>query len=247
MNVVIELFTKMRNFHQTKPYNMKRIILSFSLVFATLSLFAQDCQSFYYLQANKTIEMTIVNRKGKIDGVMTYNVGDIKKDASGISSTIHSEMVNEKGKSLSKSVVNMKCDGGELKMDMTVFIPAAQQEQLGNIDATANAVYLAYPSSLSEGEKLPDGHINMDMKQNGGINSSVTMDITDRKVEGKETVTTTAGSWECYKISYKSKIVTKIAGIGIPIKIEGIEWFAPGFGIVKTSTKFGTTEITAIK
>lgn len=36
-------------------------------------------------------------------------------------------------------------------------------------------------------------------------------------------------------------------GIGVPFNIEGTEWFAPGFGIVKTESKHGRTAITAIK
>ena len=36
-------------------------------------------------------------------------------------------------------------------------------------------------------------------------------------------------------------------GIGVPIKDEGTEWFAPGFGVVKTEGKHGGTAITSIK
>jgi hypothetical protein len=36
-------------------------------------------------------------------------------------------------------------------------------------------------------------------------------------------------------------------GVGIPVNIEGTEWFAPGFGIVKTESKHGSTAITSIK
>jgi len=39
----------------------------------------------------------------------------------------------------------------------------------------------------------------------------------------------------------------KTAGIGIPINMEGVEYFAPGFGIVKTESKHGGTEIVAIR
>jgi hypothetical protein len=35
-------------------------------------------------------------------------------------------------------------------------------------------------------------------------------------------------------------------GMSIPVNIEGTEWFCPGFGIVKTETKYGTTLVTSI-
>ncbi len=86
----------------------------------------------------------------------------------------------------------------------------------------------------------------MDFKMQSGIGGTVSVSITDRKVAGKETVTTSAGTWECYKITYKSKITMKI-GIGIPIKMDVTEWYAPGFGVVKTESNGGKTEITAVK
>jgi len=86
----------------------------------------------------------------------------------------------------------------------------------------------------------------MDVDHNG-LKQSVDMEVFERKVEAKEKITTPAGSWDCYKISFKSKMRMKTAGIGIPINIEGVEYFAPGFGIVKTESKHGGTEIVAIK
>jgi hypothetical protein len=36
-------------------------------------------------------------------------------------------------------------------------------------------------------------------------------------------------------------------GVGIPVNMDGVEWYAPGFGVVKTQSKHGATEISAIK
>jgi hypothetical protein len=36
-------------------------------------------------------------------------------------------------------------------------------------------------------------------------------------------------------------------GIGIPMNFDVTEWFAPGFGVVKTESNGGTTQVTAIK
>ncbi len=73
------------------------------------------------------------------------------------------------------------------------------------------------------------------------------MNVTDRKVEAKEAVTTTAGTWDCYKISFKSKMVIKMTVIGIPLNLSGTEWYAPGVGVIKTESKNGGTAITSIK
>ena len=190
--------------------------------------------------------MTISNNKGKESGKMTYVISDSKKNGSSITATINSEFVDTKGKTITKATNNVKCENGVMQMDMKTFIPPAQMEQMKSGEAKATDVYLEYPANMKVGDQLKDGQFNMDYESNG-LKSSIEISITERKVEGKESVTTPAGTWECFKISAKNKIVSKVAGIGFPIKMDVNEWFAPGFGIVKTESKSGKTEITSIK
>ena len=191
--------------------------------------------------------MTISNNKGKESGKMIYKISDVTKSGSSATATINSEFIDTKGKTITSSTNNVKCTGGVMQMDMKVFIPAAQQEQIKSGSANASDVYLEYPSNMNVGDQLKDGQLSMDYESSSGLKSSIQISITERKVEGKETVTTPAGTWECFKITAHNKIVSKIAGIGIPINMDVTEWFAPGFGIVKTESKTGKTEITAIK
>jgi DNA-binding protein len=191
--------------------------------------------------------MTISNKNGNESGKMTYIVSDSKKNGSSIISRVNSEFVDAKGKSISKAANNVKCENGVMQMDMKTFIPPVQLEQIKTGSATANDVYLEYPANMNVGDQLKDGQLNMDYESINGLKCSLEISITERKVEGKETVTTLAGTWECYKISANNKITSRISGIGIPIKMNVTEWFAPGFGIIKTESKGGKTEITSVK
>ena len=211
------------------------------------NLFSQDCSNYFYLQNNKTIEMTVSNKNGKESGKMTYKVSDAKKNGSNVTATINSEFVDAKGETISKATNNVKCDNGVMQMNMKAFIPAAQLGQMKSGTATASDVYIEYPATLNVGDHLKDGQFSMDYESASGLKSTIEISITDRKVEGKESTTTPAGTWECYKISSKNRITTRIAGIGIPINLTVTEWYAPGFGVVKTESKTGKTEITSIK
>ena len=224
-----------------------KLPVALTFLFFSGNIFSQDCSKYYFLQNSKTIEMTISNNKGKESGKMTYVVSDSKKNGSSTTATINSEFVDAKGKTITKATNNVKCENGVMQMDMKTFIPPAQMEQMKTGEAKATDVYLEYPANMNVGEQLKDGQFNMDYESTSGLKSSIEITITERKVEGKETITTSAGTWECFKISAKNKIVSKIAGIGFPIKMDVIEWFAPGFGIVKTESKTGKTEITSIK
>src|SRR6187399_2285301 len=223
-----------------------KLPVAFTFLFFSGNIFSQDCSNYYFLQNSKTIEMTISNNKGKESGKMTYFISDSKKNGSSITATINSEFVDTKGKTITKATNNVKCENGVMQMNMKTFIPPAQMEQMKSGEAKATDVYLEYPANMKVGDQLKDGQFNMDYESNG-LKSSIEISITERKVEGKESVTTPAGTWECFKISAKNKIVSKVAGIGFPIKMDVIEWFAPGFGIVKTESRSGKTEITSIK
>jgi hypothetical protein len=224
-----------------------KLPVTLTFLFFGGNIFSQDCSNYYYLQNNKAIEMTITNSKGNESGKMTYVVSDSKKSGSSITATINSEFVDAKGKTISKGTNNVKCENGVMQMDMKTFIPPAQLEQIKSGTATASDVYLEYPAGMNLGDQLKDGQFNMDYESVSGLKCSLEISITERKVEGKETVTTLAGTWECYKISANNKITSRISGIGIPIKMNVTEWFAPGFGIIKTESKGGKTEITSVK
>ncbi|HET6722794.1 MAG TPA: hypothetical protein VFH07_08595 [Chitinophagaceae bacterium] len=191
--------------------------------------------------------MTISNSKGNETGKLTYTISNSEKSGSSITATLNSEFVGANGKTITKASNEVKCENGVMQMNMKVFVPPAQLEQMKSGTATATDVYLEYPGNMNVGDQLKDGQFNMDYESTSGLKSSIEISITERKVEGKESVTTPAGTWECYRITSENKIVSKIAGIGIPIRMSVTEWYAPGFGVVKTESKTGKTEITSIK
>lgn len=217
----------------------------FGMTFTSVT--AQDCKNYYYLQSGKTIEMSIYNKKGAVTGRQVYTVSNVSGGSSSMTGSINSEMFDKKNRTIAKSQLEIVCKGGVMMVDMKMLIPASQQEQYAKADVKADKIYIEYPSSMKPGDHLKDATFNMTI-DNAGVASSVNMVVSDRKVEAKESVTTAAGTWDCYKITFKNKTNIKMAiGIGIPMNLDGTEWFAPGFGVVKTETKHGTTAITAIK
>jgi len=222
---------------------MKPIVLAVCFCLATAPAFSQNC-NYYYLQNGKTAEITFYNKKGDENGKSTYTVTSANKSGNVTTATVKSEVFNKKGKTLASGTNNVKCDNGILMVDLKAFINPEQAEQI-KADAQTSNVYLSYPANMKVGDALPDGIMNIDIQQNGGMKSNVDIKITERKVTGKETITTPAGTWECFKITYHSDIKIKVVLVGIPVKQDITEWFAPNFGVVKTeSSKGGTTVLT---
>jgi hypothetical protein len=90
---------------------------------------------------------------------------------------------------------------------------------------------LELPSSMKAGDLLKNGDMKISFSNNGMNVMSITIVVTNRKVEAIETVTTPAGTYECYKITYD--LATKMM---INVKTKAAEWYAKGVGLVKSET-----------
>jgi len=223
---------------------MKYLLIAVMTV-TGIAAFSQDCKNYFYLQNNKTIEITIANKKGEASGKQVYTVSNFQSSGGTSTSTVNSEMFDKKGKSITKSVSTVKCMNGVMMMDMKMSMPQTGQD-VGSTDAKAENVYLEYPALMKVGDVLKDGHMEIET-DNKGMKQTLSLDITNRKVEGNESITTPAGTWQCFRISNNTKMKIKTMGIGIPMNMDVTEWFVPGFGIVKTESKYGSTEVSSIK
>jgi len=227
---------------------MKPLLIIAGLL-TSAAIQAQDCVGYYFLQNNKTIEMAILNKKGDQTARQVYTVSNVSNSGNSTTADIETEMFDKKGKTITKSKQKIKCSDGVMMVDMKMSMPsqAAAGGPAAETDVKATDIFIEYPNNMKVGDALKDATMHLDMDSGNGLKQTVDMEVFDRKVEGQETVTTPAGSWECFKISFKSKMRIKTMGIGMPVNIEGVEWFAPGFGIVKTQSKQGSTELLAVK
>ncbi|WP_291786544.1 hypothetical protein [Cecembia sp.] len=224
---------------------MKKVVLLVLLACIADIVEAQSCDHYLFLQDGKTIEMTVYNRRGKATGVNTYTVNEVRSSGGKRTGNITMVMADNKGRESAAVTTQFTCDGGTYTIDMASFIPAGQLEQMKDLESTGDFT-LSYPSSMKPGDTLDDGEMTMEAVTSG-IRAEIQMNITDRKVVDKETITTSAGSWECMKITSNMNMRVRMAGIGIPVNIESTEWFAPGVGIVQSESKHGKTAITAIR
>ena len=67
-------------------------------------------------------------------------------------------------------------------------------------------------------------------------NMTMTIKILNRKVESKESITTPAGTFSCFKITYDMESSTKIMGMNTNVKLSSIDYLAEGIGVVKTES-----------
>ena len=124
------------------------------------------------------------------------------------------------------------CEDGVFSFDLRDYLDPntlAAYEDMG-IEITADN--LLYPANMSAGDQLPDGELQMVVKSGQTTILTLILTISNRKIEEIENITTDAGTFSCYKISYD--ISTK-AGF-ITTSSSAVEWIADSVGLVRNET-----------
>jgi hypothetical protein len=232
---------------------MKCLWITTTLVlFAAMAATAQDCRNFYYMTDNAVVEMSIYNDKEELMGKQLYKIAEVEKKGSDLVSTFTTSFLDKNGKEVSQSQGKFKCNGVTIAVDMKMNIPGGGQAQNMSAKMKSSDSYLMYPTTLRPGQFLADGAFHMESEVNG-MPMVLDLNISQRKVEGKESITTTAGTWDCFKISYNIEMKISVMGAGVPMDLKATEWFAPGFGMVKSMSYnkngklMGSTQITKLE
>lgn len=223
---------------------MKKLLTVFTIisVFAS-TVYSQTC-GYLLLTNNAEVEMSMFDKKGNPSGKAVYKV----MSSNGAEAKVVSKVFNEKGKELSSGEGTYKCDGKNFSMDMKALLPGEQAKTMNmkDMEVKSNNASIYYPTNISVGTTLPDNEFTAETYASGMKIMSMTLKVTDRKVEGKESITTTAGTFECYKITSNQNIKAIFN-----MSIQVTEWFSPNIGVIKTESYrkgdlFSSTLITKI-
>jgi len=212
---------------------MKTNLLLLLITFFSAKLLAQ-CDVIP-LHTGMEWQLQMFNAKDKQTGTITYKVTNVTTDGAFTVATVHMDMTDEKGKALNNGDYTFKCKADEFMIDMHNFL-SGQLDAYKNMEVKGDATYLEFPKDLTVGGTLPDGTMHMDIFNNGTLFTTMDINITNRKVVSKESVTVPAGTFDCYKISSDNSIKTTTMGIGIPITSSTIDYFSVGNWFVRSET-----------
>lgn len=211
---------------------MKTNLIFGILFLASVALNAQSCPNYYPLQKGNSWELTNYDKKDKVESVNLVTVNSVENNANGFISALTIVTNDAKGKESGTNQLVMKCEAGVFYFDMKNFIPAETMEGFKDMEVSVEANNMQYPASLSENATLPDASITMVVKNGGMTLMTFVINITNRKVLGKETITVPAGTFEAWKISYNVDSKTGFAKTQSSV----VEYLSMGSGMVKSET-----------
>ena len=196
-------------------------------------MLAQAQDIFFPTKEGTVLEYKVFDKKQQETGMIRYTITDIKQSGDDMDITYKIESMDAKEKPLIKEEITINKKGDILYVDMSKFLNKVALdkagEKAGKINITGNDMEI--PSNLKPGDVLPDTNIEMTLKM-GFMNINMSANVTDRKVEAQEKVTTKAGTFDTYKIT---NTVTANA-MGMKTSTKSAEWIAKRIGMIKTES-----------
>lgn len=222
---------------------MKKLL--FIIAFYTLTIIhvSAQCNSFYPIKEGKYWELENYSAKNKFTGKTTQEITSLKENSNGFEATMATKIFNDKGKEVSKADLQIICDKGTIIMDMRNFISQEQIKSFSSVQTKIETENLEFPDKLTAGQTLKDGSITIS-SVDSSLPMKMTFIISDRKVEGKESITTPAGTFDCYKISNRITVQNQM-GINMTFKMTSRDWISEKVGMVKTETYNNKDVLTA--
>lgn len=216
---------------------MKRLPMILMLLITTaLAGHAQCSNPFYTLEEGHHYEVETYNGKDKLQTKVIYTITDVAEAGDAYEATLNTKTQDRKGKDLGSGDVVIRCRDGQLEMDMQRLLNSMKQMQnTEGMEVDVQGDHLIIPASLSVGDMLPESTttVNMKMAETNVGMSTMDFNIKNRKVAAQEEVTTPAGTFNCYKITYDMDMEVKVMGMGRTTNLSGAEWIAEGVGMVR--------------
>ncbi|VXB20777.1 TapB family protein [Maribacter litoralis] len=211
---------------------MKTKLFVFAFLICSIAIIAQDnCSTFYPMNEGVSMEYTNYNKKGKVQGISTYKVVEATNSAGTTNATMAIDMKDQKGKDVYSTTYNLSCSGNMVTLDYESLLPSEMMQQYGDMDIEISGNDIEIPNELSVGQQLNDANVAMKISMSG-INMNMTVDMTNRNVEKKESVTTPAGTYDCFVLFSENRSKMMMANQVYPSRV----WLAEGIGMVKQET-----------
>ncbi len=212
------------------------IILLLAFTFGQKST-AQNCEIPFFKE-KAVIEMRQFSSKDKEESKSIVEVLKVDKtNANNIESTVKATIVDsKKDKVVNEGEVKFSCNNGDFTIDLSSLIPPGTLEGFKDMEIKADAASLVLPKNITAGQSLPDATMDIEIWNNGTKISTVTINVTNRKVATKENLTVPAGTFEVFKITYDTELIMNTMGIKIPNRSSTIDFFSFKAGSVRTET-----------
>ncbi len=206
----------------------KTIITTCLILFTFTSALSQNCSKYYPMEEGVTFQYTSYNKKGKATGSVDYSVGDVTTEGDVTTATMNMKYKDKKGEDVMESSYSFSCSSNVVKIDFHSLMNNQMMQQFEGMEVDVTGTDIELPNDLNVGQELADANVAVNVNMSG-VNMKMAVDMTNRKVEKKESITTSAGTFDCYVIYSDNQTKMTMMNRTFPTRM----WLAEGVGMVK--------------
>ena len=212
---------------------MRNILLAVVAVFLFHNIDAQSCNPYFSIQEGIKSTYELYNAKNKLISKNINEFKNVSGSGSQLNATLLSQVVDlKKGTITGSSESDWTCSDGIVRFTMNAMTIEGIDMNASGIEVDVEGDLMDIPSSLQIGQTLEDVKYRVTLTVSGMNMMDRTFQIKNRKVESKENVTTPAGTFSCFKVSYVTESTGKSGAVSKPIQTS--IWYSNAAGMVKT-------------
>ncbi|MEX2596161.1 MAG: hypothetical protein WEC59_04455 [Salibacteraceae bacterium] len=216
---------------------MKQLFSTLLSISLATGLIAQ-CNPYFDYNEGDYFEQTAYNKKGKEQSVQHISIKSVEQKGSEV--IYLAEATSNQGKEEFSFDMEILCEDGVLRINSQQLLNSVmQQGQTENLQMDFEGDPAGYPAEMTVGDKLENNTFKMTMKAGAeGFSMDIitNIEVTDRKVESKESITTPAGTFDCLKITYKTTTSSEVMGMNNTQTSSGADYIAPRHGVIKSES-----------
>ncbi len=227
---------------------MKKLLFTLlSTLFLSQAFAQKSCEGFGQFRKGLKTELTSYDHKDKATNVVSQEVTELKTVGGELTATCNVTMKDKNDKPIGeKFTTQMRCKDGNIYMNFKDMIGAGALGQMKDAEMKITGDDLMYPYALSTGQTFPNAKTDMQVLMGGTPIMTMSFTMKDRKVAAKESLTTPAGTFDCYKITYTMESSMALVG-----ESTGAMWLSDGMMIKtesynKKGVKSGSTLLTKL-
>lgn len=211
---------------------MRKIIIAF-LFFALIPVLihTQDACTAYLPAEGTKLTYFNFDKKGKQTSTTTTEITSVKTKGDTTYFRVHQLISTGKEKDNMENDLEFKCAGDVFIVDMNSVLNQEMMKSYQDATLTVTKNQMIIPAKLEPGMELEDGEISM-VAHIEYITTNISARTFYRKVESKEEITTSAGTFTAFKI--KGYVESKIAFMRFAFKT--VEWYVQDVGIVRSES-----------
>ena len=212
---------------------LKNYVVPFLMFLAAgLAVQGQDCQEFFPQKEGVVLHYMNYDKKDKVTGSSEMSFKEKKQGADFTSVVFSSTYRDKKGEAQFENEVEVDCKDGVLYFSSSKFLDPSTMSAYESMEVEVDASHMEMPLNAKAGTELHDGSVRAVVSNNGMKLITISVNVSNRRVEAIETMDTPAGSFECIKTSYDA-----LSEIGfVKVNISAVEWYCPDVGTIRSES-----------